>query len=146
MRSSRALALAIVASALVGCAVATAADTPKLVYLDYNGQASVKPRTIFLSANAGPRLAALKWTGWGTAKATAKGRYVSDCASCVRERADVTVTFRTIRTCDALGVRTYATGSYRVAKTKGHRARTVKLDPGVHICTLKGQPDPPPYR
>jgi hypothetical protein len=46
------------------------------------GLPEIEPSMVFSSANAGPYVEKLAWTGWGTPEATGSGTYVSDCASC----------------------------------------------------------------
>lgn len=57
---------------------------PKANYVLFNlfPTPEVEPRRFFFTANSGPYLDRLRWTGWGTAHATATGRYISNCASC----------------------------------------------------------------
>lgn len=97
-------------------AVADAGKPKKVVYLDYNYQAFVKPGKIFLTANSGPYLRRLKWTGWGTNKAVGRGQYVYDCASCIpKEKKPVTITFRKLIRCKyAPNIRIYRFGKIHV--------------------------------
>lgn len=40
----------------------------------------VKPDRVFFQADAGPYLTMLKWSGWGTRRATGRGRWILDCS------------------------------------------------------------------
>ena len=64
---------------LIGCR-----QDPKATSMLFNlyPSPSVEPVRYFFSANAGPYLDRLRWSGWGTPHATATGTYISDCASC----------------------------------------------------------------
>jgi len=88
-------------SSLFAFGATAGADAPKkVVYFDYNYQESVKPGSIYLTANSGPYLKKLKWTGWGTNKSIGRGRFISDCASCGEyENKPVTVYFRKLIKC-----------------------------------------------
>ena len=69
----------------------------------------VQPGRWFFSANSGPYLRDLVWTGWGTPTATATGTYISDCASCgPHEKYAVTVTADQPVDCPAVGAQTYS--------------------------------------
>jgi hypothetical protein len=72
------------------------------------------PSKIFLTADAGPYLEALKWSNWGSSRATASGTYLSMCASCAPPRQRrATVVFHTIINCTDPASRG---GHYRVYK------------------------------
>ncbi|MBM7508433.1 hypothetical protein JOE61_002247 [Nocardioides salarius] len=84
------------------------ADTLKTVYFDMFAQQRVKPRRIFLSANAGQYLKRLRWSDWGSATTTAAGTFVSDCASCPPpEKRGAEVRMKRLRSCTKKGVQTY---------------------------------------
>lgn len=103
-------------------AIAEARSSTKVVYLDPAYQQSVKPSTIFLTANSGPYLKKLKWTGWGTHKAVGRGRFISDCASCGEyENRKVTITFRKPIYCKAIKVRIYKFGKIHVKDSRRNR-------------------------
>jgi len=68
----------------------------------------VEPDRWFFTANAGPYLKDLVWTGWGGETATATGTYVSECASCgPRQQYPVTVRVDDLVACPAFGARAY---------------------------------------
>jgi hypothetical protein len=68
----------------------------------------VEPDRWFFTANAGPYLKDLVWTGWGSPTATATGTYVSDCASCgPRQEYPVTVRVDGLRACPNFGAQAY---------------------------------------
>ncbi len=116
---------------VVGVSAVGASVPRKLVYVDMFGQAvGPKPSHIFLTADAGPRLVALKWSGWGTSRATAKGTYVSTCASCAPPgRRPATVVFHKIINCtDPAG----RGGRYRV-----YKYATLTTEADNHPGTIK---------
>jgi hypothetical protein len=83
---------------------------------------AVEPVRYFFTANAGPYLDRLRWTGWGTDRATATAVFVSDCASCgpkVRKRTTVVLN-RTI-TCAPWGIRTKAYTGYAIVYDTNRR-------------------------
>lgn len=95
-------AVAALAALLVMAASATSAVVQrKLVYLDCCGDViGARPAKIFLTVDAGPYLTGLRWSGWGANRATAKGTYVSTCASCAPpRRRPATVVFHKIINC-----------------------------------------------
>lgn len=137
---ARALTVLLVLGGL-GAATAGAAAAPKVVYLDYNGQSlGAKPKRIFLTANAGPYLRGLRWTGWGTREARATGTYVSDCASCMGPaRRSATVIFRRLMTCtnpaDRGGrYRIYRVGRLTTTRDGGGARRTIALPTNTVLC------------
>jgi hypothetical protein len=68
----------------------------------------VQPGRFFFTANSGPYLKDLVWTGWGTPTATATGTYVSDCASCGPPQTyAVTATVDRLANCPAVGAKYY---------------------------------------
>jgi hypothetical protein len=76
----------------------------------------VQPGRFFFTANAGPYLKDLVWTGWGTPTATATGTYVSDCASCgAPQQYAVTVTVDALADCPAVGAKHYTRLSFERA-------------------------------
>ena len=117
IRSSAVLALAVGSMfSLSTVADAGAQSGKKVVYFDYHYQPSVKPTSIFLTANSGPYLTKLKWTGWGTEKAVGRGRFIADCASCgPKENRRVRFTFHKKVTCKyAPNVQIYRYGKIHV--------------------------------
>ncbi|MBK5234005.1 MAG: hypothetical protein JJE13_13635, partial [Thermoleophilia bacterium] len=109
---------------------AAGARSEKVVYFDPAYQQSVKPGRIFLSANAGPYLKKLKWTGWGTNKTVGRGRFISDCASCGEyENRAVTITLRKVIYCKAVDVHTYKFGKIHVKDSR--RKRVSRFDFGT---------------
>jgi hypothetical protein len=76
----------------------------------------VQPGRFFFTANSGPYLKDLVWTGWGTPVATATGTYVSDCASCgAPQKYAVTVTVDGLADCPAVGAKYYTRLSFERA-------------------------------
>lgn len=72
----------------------------------------VEPGRYFLSADAGPYVDGITWSGWGTGQAVGTGTYVSDCASCgPKERKPATITLKTPAACAVYGTRAYKTGT-----------------------------------
>lgn len=110
----------------------------KVVYLDYNYQAFVKPGKIFLQANSGPYLRRLKWSGWGTNRTVGRGQYVYDCASCIpHEKKPVRITFRKLINCKfAPGIQIYRYGLIHVIDPT--KKRTKRWD---NTCPPKGFQD-----
>lgn len=73
----------------------------------------LEPGRFFFSANAGPYLKDVRWSGWGGATATATATYVSDCASCGAPRTyPVTVTASDLEACGPYGARAYDVLAY----------------------------------
>lgn len=67
-----------------------------------------QPGRFFFTANSGPYVKDLAWTGWGQPTATATGTYVSDCASCgPRQEYAVTVTVDRLVDCPPYGAKVY---------------------------------------
>ena len=83
MRSIRPLFAALLASLLSLAVLAggASAATPKTVIFDLFAQPLVKPEKVFLTANSGPYLKDLEWSGWGTKRATGTGTWIFDCTS-----------------------------------------------------------------
>ena len=54
----------------------------RVAYSGLTQQPEFEPFRVFYSADAGPYVDELQWTGWGTSEATGSGTYISDCASC----------------------------------------------------------------
>jgi hypothetical protein len=136
-------ALAALATLLVVTASATSAVVQrKLVYIDYNGSVvGARPSKIFLTADAGPYLEGLHWSDWGADRATAKGTYISTCASCApppQRRA--TVVFHKIIECDDPAGRG---GHYRVYKdatltttadNHPRKIKTIQIPTNYELC------------
>jgi hypothetical protein len=84
------------------------AEFRKTVFFDMYYQQHVKPRRIFTTANAGPYFKKLKWKNWGKNRTTARGRFISDCASCgEKENKPARIIMRKKIPCKRLGVNTY---------------------------------------
>src|SRR3954447_9038120 len=80
----------------------------------------VAPGRWWFTANSGPYLKDLVWTGWGSPTATATGTYISDCASCgKREKYPVTVTVDGLVDCPAIAAKAY--GRFFFERTGGRR-------------------------
>jgi hypothetical protein len=116
-------------------ATAEAFSAKRVVYFDYNYTPSVKPSEIFLTANSGPYLKKIKWTGWGTNKAIGRGRFIADCASCGEfENKPVTIYFRKLVKCKyAPNVRIYRYGKFHIKDPSRNRT-----SPWNGNCPSKG--------
>ena len=80
----------------------------KAVFFDMYYQGEVKPNRIFLTANSGPYFKKLKWKNWGENRTVARGRFISDCASCgEKENKPARITMRKLVPCPKLKVNTY---------------------------------------
>lgn len=103
------LTIALLALGALG-SPAGAAPKPykKTVYFDMFYQGKVKPSRIFTTANSGPYFKKLRWKDWGKNRTTAKGRFISDCASCgEKENKPARVTMRKLIKCPQQRVMTY---------------------------------------
>lgn len=99
-----------------------------VVYFDLFYQEQIKPRRIFFTANSGSYLKNLKWTGWGSRKAVARGLYVSECASCgppVRRKAKIRLLGRTY--CETRDVYFYQK-AILTRKPSAGQSRRVRVD------------------
>jgi hypothetical protein len=123
-----------VASLVSFGAMADAGKPEKTVYLDYNYQPSVKPKEIFLTADAGPYVKKIHWTNWGSNKTVGRGRFISDCASCgVKENRPAVFTLKNLTTCKGRGYKTYSFQKLHVIDKSRKRVETF---PGT--CPPKG--------
>ena len=116
---------------VVGVSAVSASVPRKLVHADMFGQAvGPEPSHIFLTADAGPYLVGLHWSDWGSSHASAKGTYVSTCASCAPPgHRPATVVFHKIINCtDPAGRR----GRYRV-----YKYATLTTEADNHPGTIK---------
>ena len=98
---------------LLGASVTSAVAVPhkgkQVVFINLFYETEMRPARIFFTANSGPYLRNLKWTNWGKARATAHGRYISDCASCGPKRnVKATVKFSKLKYCRTLDKYFYA--------------------------------------
>jgi hypothetical protein len=85
----------------------------KVVLFNLTRNPLVEPGRFFFSANAGPYLKGIRWTGWGADTATGTGTYVSDCPSCGEpESYPVRVTASQLTTCRPYGARAYDNIAY----------------------------------
>jgi hypothetical protein len=95
----------------------------------------VEPGRCFLTADAGPYVDKLTWTGWGTSKAVGTGTYISDCASCgPKESKPATITLQRPVACAVYGTRVYRTGS--LTKDPGTAAAKSADIPTGYPCGL----------
>ena len=125
-------AATVAATTLLAAPAPAGADTPDTAYFDMFAHPKVAPKRIFLSANAGPWLKALDWTGWGSDEAVARGVYVSDCASCpppAKRKATVTFTRPVLCTSDdadypGAGYYAYRRGVVELSKPDRGRTKT----------------------
>ena len=117
--------------ALVGPVAPAGAGAPRTYYFTMFGVGEEHPRQIFLTANAGPYLTRLRWSGWGKDATVARGVYRSDCASCPPpRRRQATVRFSHPVVCDD-GARTYARGVVTLSRPdRGRHRRTFRIPMG----------------
>jgi hypothetical protein len=101
--------LAIVALGAMGSpAGASGKQFKKTVFFDMYYEGQVKPNRIFTTANSGPYFKKLKWKDWGENRAVARGRFISDCASCgEKENKPARVYMRKLIPCPDQKVMTY---------------------------------------
>lgn len=123
------VAVLVAALAIVSAgAGAHPAAPPKVAIFNLTDTPKVKPRTVYLSADAGPYVTRLTWRGWGTARAVGRGTFVSDCASCgPKERRPATIVLRTLRSCPAFDVRSYRHAELTVHDPPRHRSEALPL-------------------
>lgn len=121
-------ALALAISGLTVASGPATSATPKTVLFNMYAHGYVKPRTIYLSADAGPYLRKLTWQDWGSATAVGEGVYVSACASCAPpKRRAATVTLSKPVVCthgEGKGLRTYRTAVVTLSKPDRGATRT----------------------
>jgi hypothetical protein len=125
-----ALATAVAAGASTAC-IAPAAEqgSGKVVVFNLTESPLFKPKNFYLSANAGPQLAQLRWERWGKSTTTATGIYISDCPSCgPEERRPAIVRFSGLKACPKYDGRTYKSGTLTVIADDGTK-RTSALSP-----------------
>ncbi|WP_121254264.1 hypothetical protein [Nocardioides ferulae] len=104
----------------------------KTVYFDMFYQQKVAPKRIFLTASSGPYLKRLDWSDWGSRRASATGRYISDCASCPPPaKRSATVRFSKRTFCADEKVRTYRRAVVTVSEPdEGGEKTTFRLPMG----------------
>ena len=112
--------------AALGC---TRDPKARTVFFGLFREPQVEPPDIFFTANSGPYLTEISWSGWGTRQASATGVYVSDCASCgPPETYPVTITAQRTRACPGYAARRYTrlrwTRSDAPGKTNTLRSET----------------------
>jgi hypothetical protein len=138
MKKANAGIAVVLAMTAIGPVVTTsvhAAPQPKVVFFGLYPEPEVKPARIFLTANAGPYVKDIRWTGWGTAKAIGKGTFISDCASCgEKESKPATLTFRRTVSCKQRGVRIYAYQRLQVKTAPGEKQRIRSLGNALVFC------------
>src|SRR5690242_19432740 len=83
-RLLRFLLVSVMALFLAGSVTSSAAakEFKKTALFNLTFTPQVIPNRVFFTANSGPYLKKLKWKNWGEAKTVARGRFISDCASC----------------------------------------------------------------
>lgn len=115
----------------IGCG-----QDPEANYLLFNLFRSPlrKPHDFFFTANSGPYVTDLRWSGWGTGRAVGHGRFVSDCASCGApvHRPTVIVLDRSSG-CPQWGARAYR-GRARVYDTQTGPGRWVRIGVSDLYC------------
>ncbi|MEP9363177.1 hypothetical protein ABLE68_09450 [Nocardioides sp. CN2-186] len=133
VRAGALLVITMLGAALLALPSSTASANPgtKTVYFTMTGTPQVQPKRIFLTANAGPYLKKLTWSGWGSDMAMAEGVYISDCASCSPpERRKATVMFSRPISCGK-HVQAYSKGVVTVSKPdQGRHQRTFRIHMG----------------
>ncbi|HEU4658118.1 MAG TPA: hypothetical protein VFR97_11350 [Capillimicrobium sp.] len=104
------------------------------VLFDLFYQPEIEPERVFFTANAGPYLKDLAWTGWGTAQAIGTGTYVSDCASCgPKQILPARLVLERPGACRGWGVQVYLRS--RLEKTlESGEVTTTELGPGDAPC------------
>lgn len=92
-----------------GRALGCGADpASRAVIFNLFSQPKTQPGTMFLTANSGPYISDITWTGWGTGTATGTGTYISDCASCGEpESYAVTLVADELVACKPYGAKAY---------------------------------------
>ena len=122
------------AAAAATATAAHAAAPGKVVYFNLSDP-QVRPRRIFTAYNSSPYLKALTWKTWGQATTTARGLYISDCASCAGPaRRTALVTLSGLETCDD-GLRTYRHAKVKVsAPDEGYTRTTYRLPTGCDLA------------
>jgi hypothetical protein len=104
--------------------VSAAGAAPPIAIFNLTDTPEVKPHRYFLAADAGPYIAGIKWSGWGTQTATGRGTFIADCASCgPKERVPATLVVRKVRDCPRYGVRVYRIGVLTVHHAGGRIGR-----------------------
>jgi hypothetical protein len=102
---------------------------------DLFGQAQVEPKRIFLTANSGPYIKRLQWSGWGKRRAIGEGIYISDCVSCPPpDRRPAKVVLRKRKPCEKRGGRSYRVGRLKTGADYSGEPKTVPLDTGFWYC------------
>ncbi|MCB0871443.1 MAG: hypothetical protein KDB52_11475 [Solirubrobacterales bacterium] len=61
--------------ALAAPATSAKASKPPVFWLDLSGTASQHPSLVFFTANSGPQVHKIKWTGWGKNRTVGRGTY-----------------------------------------------------------------------
>jgi len=89
----------------------------------------VKPSRYFLTANAGPYVKKITWTGWATGKTVGRGRFISDCASCgEKENKPAKIVLWQRVYCPKYGVFTYKHGRLRVIDPERNRVTEIAVE------------------
>ncbi len=72
------MVLAAIAACFAVCAPATSAKAskPPVFWIDLAGTAQQHPRMVFFTANSGPQVQNIKWTGWGKNRSVGRGTYL----------------------------------------------------------------------
>lgn len=125
-----AAAVAVLLAAGAAASPAHGGARPPVSYVNLT-EVTVKPKRIFTAFNSSPYIDKLRWSGWGTAKATGKGIYVSKCASCPgpRLRKATVRLYGGLRTCPGGAIRVYRRASVTVnVPDHGSNRRTYRLE------------------
>jgi hypothetical protein len=121
---------------------AAAATTPAVVVFNLTAEPKIEPARVFLQADAGPYLDALRWSGWGSPTATGTGTWVLDCssggpscgASTAVERHPARYVLTGLVACPRFGAgaQTYRVGT--IAIDRDGRTDTVRLHSETDHC------------
>lgn len=143
----RALVALAAVAALVTAAPAADAQSRTVTFGLFPMAALVMPESIFFTADAGPYLKGLRWTGWGTATATATGTYELDCSNggpdCGTSSAvtdyPATYTLTARAPCPRLGPATtiYRSGTVTVERPASDGPRKFAFSPDYDFCARR---------
>ncbi len=117
-----------------GAALGCGADSASRVELfNLTEVPEVEPGSYFLTADAGPYVRDISWTGWGTERAVGTGTFVNDCAICgPRAITGATLILEHPVPCPTVGGLVYRVG--RLRRVSAGRARLPPIDTG-YPCT-----------
>jgi hypothetical protein len=145
MRTLRRFVLVLLTTVVGLVAVAPAAHAqPRTVIFDLYPSPLVTPQRVFFTADAGPYLKDLMWTGWGTDTATGTGTYELNCSnggpSCGNSTAvtdyPATYTLTGLIPCPRFGAAgtTYRTGTVTVDRPASAGSKTFDFSSDYDFC------------